>query len=100
LKSYSLEKSSFEAPGSPIALAVGQVEWRNLPKAFLQKAKNIKSGQGAGLERSPAAVPPLNANCIPKICRQTPWDCLDFFVTFCIKTKSKDKTWVPKHKPA
>jgi hypothetical protein len=31
-------KSSLEAAGSPKALAAGQVEWRNLPKAFLQKA--------------------------------------------------------------
>jgi hypothetical protein len=69
-------------------------------QSILQQVKFIKSSQGAGLELSPAAVPPQNAICNPKICRQTPCDCLDFFVTFCIKTKSKDKTWVPKHKPA
>ena len=49
MKSHLLEKSSFEASGSSIVLAAGQVEWRNLPKVFLQKAKNFKSGQGAGL---------------------------------------------------
>jgi len=64
-------KSSFEASGSPTALAAVQKEWRNLPKQFYKRPKTSKAGRvrpvapsGCGTARKPSLYPqnlPANA---------------------------------------